>query len=121
MFFFFIKLTGTKSAILLSILAKDSGKRLKVYSAEFTKTRKEDSEKRVLTLFSANESIVTKDNESCRTDAAWNADSSVSFTTKNPDKNGGMRFYVDGVKKEAVNLKEYRYFKFTASFFTPST
>ncbi len=95
----------------ISILAKDSGKRLKVYSAEFTKTRKEDSEKRVLTLFSANESIVTKDKESCRTDVAWNADSSVSFTTKNPDKNGGMRFYVDGVKKEAVNLKEYRYLK----------
>lgn len=95
----------------VSILAKDSGKRLKVYSAEFTKTRKEDSEKRVLTLFSANESIVTKDNESCRTDATWNADSSVSFTTKNPDKNGGMRFYVDGVKKEAMDLKEYRYLK----------
>ena len=90
----------------VSILAKDSGKRLKVYSAEFTKTRKEDSEKRVLTLFSANESIVTKDNEDCRTDATWNADSSVSFTTKNPDKNGGMRFYVDGVKKEALDLKE---------------
>lgn len=95
----------------VSILAKDSGKRLKVYSAEFTKTRKEDSEKRVLTLFSANESIVTKDNEDCRTDATWNADSSVSFTTKNPDKNGGMRFYVDGVKKEALDLKEYRYLK----------
>ncbi len=95
----------------VSILAKDSGKRLKVYSAEFTKTRKEDSEKRVLTLFSANESIVTKDNEDCRTDATWNADSSVSFTTKNPDKNGGMRFYVDGVKKEAMDLKEYRYLK----------
>lgn len=65
----------------ISIMAKKSGQRLKVYSAEFTKTRKEDSEKRVLTLFSANESIVTKDNEECRTDASWNADSSVSFTT----------------------------------------
>ncbi len=95
----------------ISIMAKKSGQRLKVYSAEFTKTRKEDSEKRVLTLFSANESIVTKDNEECRTDASWNADSSVSFTTENPDKNGGMRFYVDGVKKEAVDLKGFRYLK----------
>lgn len=95
----------------ISIMAKNDGEKLTVYSAEFTKSRKEDAENRKVTLFSANESVITKDNSDCRTGVSWNTDNSVTFTTKNPSENGGMRFYIDGVRKEAVDLKGYRYLK----------
>lgn len=91
----------------IEMASVNSDAQLTLFSAEFVKGVGDDSGKRPVSIFSANETSATKDKESSRTDVSWNTDGSVSFVTKN----GGMRFYIDGSKKEPLDLKEYGYLK----------
>lgn len=99
----------------VSIGANEDGKELTLYSVAFTKEAKDDSESRLVSIFSSNESIVTKDKDECRTDVSWNTDGSVAYTTEATNKDGGMRFYIDGSNKESVDLSGYRYLKVEVS------
>lgn len=91
----------------ISVATVNPDAELTLFSAEFVKNIGDESGKRPVSIFSANETPATRDKDSSRTDVSWNTDGSVTFVTKGE----GMRFYIDGAKKEPIDLKEYGYLK----------
>ncbi len=100
-----LKLGNPYTTIQVASVVADA--ELTLFSAEFVKGIGDDSGKRPVSIFSVNETSATRDKESSRTDVSWNPDGSVTFVTKND----GMRFFIDGSKKEPIDLKEYGYLK----------
>ncbi|MCM1246494.1 MAG: hypothetical protein NC293_12705 [Roseburia sp.] len=100
-----LKIGDLYTTIEVATVNKDA--ELTLHAAEFVKAVGDESGKRPVSIFSSNETPATKDKVSSRVNQWWDTDGSVTFTTKG----NGMRFYIDGSKKEPIDLKEYGYLK----------